>query len=139
MTIFNKSKNENKELAAKYVFSFLSETSGSEIVKGVETGCGKRMTFGVQNCILGLVHVTCTSVENPSSNIRGWKPNDLERCTEIDHLAFVWADKEDRVLVFILERLSAVKLAKQGNGSYSKNDIRTKAIKSKAYLPGTTL
>jgi hypothetical protein len=129
LTIFKGQTNQNKQLATEYALRFLSEISEAKIVKNSDTGCGTKMLFGVKSDLYGLVHITCTSNVDANGSVSGWGPKELSNCNEIDHIAFVWADKNERVLIFILKYDDALNLSKKNNGNYSKTDIKNHVIK----------
>lgn len=130
LTIFKKQTSQNKILATEYALRFISKTGGAEIVKNTDTGCGTKMLLGIKSDLFGLVHITCTSNIDVNGNVSGWGPEELINCSEINHIAFVWANKAKKVLIFLLKYDDALMLSKKNNGNYSKADIRSKAVKS---------
>ncbi len=135
MAVFNRQTSQNKKLAAEYVLRFLNEANKAEIVENSDTGCGKKMLIGIKSDLYGLVHVTCTSNIDSNGTFTGWGPKELSNCDEIDHIAFVWADTKERVLIFIVKYDDVLNLSKKNNGNYSKADIKKNAVKggSKAF------
>ena len=129
MAIFKAQTNQNKQLATEYVLRFLDEISEAKIVKNADTGCGTKMLIGVKSDLYGLVHITCTSNIDANGSVSGWGPKELSDCNEIEHIAFVWADGNERVLIFIVKYADALNLSKKNNGNYSKAEIKRSAVK----------
>lgn len=136
--IFNKSQAENKKLAAKYVLDAIAEPQFAEIVYNEPTGGPVDMLVGVSAANYGLVHITCSSSIDPNEKIWGWDPEGLKQCTNVNHVAFVWSDKEARVIVAILTKERAIELAEENDGQYSKQVLTKNAVK-KLVVPATTL
>jgi hypothetical protein len=130
LTIFKGQTAQNKKIATEYVSRYLSEDGNAEIVSNVDTGCGTKMLTGVKSDFYGLVHITCSSNIDANGTIRGWGHKEFVDCKEIDHVAFVWADKSSRVLIFLLRYEDCLMLSKKNDGNYSKTDVKKHAIKS---------
>lgn len=127
--IFGGSTIENKNAAAQYVLRFLSGSMSAEIIRNEATGSGIDMRVGVKTDKLGLVHVTCGSSPDPNAKIWGWDPIHLAECEHIDHVAFVWPTRDDKVVIAILARSQALELSRKNKGNYDKTELLNHAIK----------
>ncbi len=132
--IFGKSQAENKKLAAKYVLEVISKSQTAEIVRNEPTGGPVDMLVGIRASSYGLIHITCSSTIGPEERIWGWDPDDLKQCININHVAFVWSDKEARTIISILTKEQVLELATGNKGQYSKLELTKNAVE-KVVIP----
>lgn len=91
------------------------------------------MLIGIKASAYGLIHITCSSTVDPNEKIWGWDPNGLKQCSNINHVAFVWSDKDSRVIVSILKKEKALELAEKNKGQYSKQELINSAVEKNIF------
>jgi hypothetical protein len=127
-SIFNFDAHKNKKLAAEYVLSSLNPKHNATLVHNEKKSANSKMKIGVRSSILGLIHITCSSITDPNAKIRAFKYEEVSKCI-FEHNAFVWEDTSNQVITKILTRADVMEIAKKYGDNYPKSEIISRAIK----------